>query len=313
MANPRIATVTLNPAIDETAAIPHFRVGEVNRVDWSQLDPGGKGVNVASFLSDFGFGVSATGFLGNENAKLFRTLFALKGIADRFVLIPGQTRINFKIIDEALEQVTDINFPGQTPVPDELAMLHRVIDELAIAHDWFVLGGSLPVGVPEDIYYEITLRLKAQNKTVVLDASGPSFKHAIAASPYAIKPNLEELEELLGTTLTNEMEVVSAARELVQQGITCVTVSMGPKGAIFVEADEAVWAIPPHVEIVSTVGAGDAIVSGLITGILHGQSLSDRAQLATGFSMGALTQLGPRLPSVATIEDFAKMVTLKPL
>lgn len=305
-----IATITLNPAVDQTAAIPNFRAGAVNRVIWEQSDPGGKGVNVASFLTDFGLSVTVSGFLGQDNAELFQHFFAQKGITNRFIPIAGQTRVNIKIIDDVQDQVTDVNFPGQPPDAEAIAALHQVVDELAISHDWFVISGSLPAGVPTDIYAALTQRLKTQGKNVVLDASGDSFRQALAAAPYAIKPNLEELSELLNRPLT-ESEAVQAARELLAQGIHTVVVSMGAKGAIFVEADAAVWAYPPPVEVISTVGAGDAMVSGLVTGKLRGLSLPDCARLATAFSVGALGQIGPRLPPPAVIESFVDQVKVE--
>ena len=309
----KIATVTLNPAIDQTASIPNFRAGEVNRVAWEQSDPGGKGVNVASFLRDFGFPVTVSGFLGKDNAALFQTFFDRKSITNQFILIPGQTRINVKIIDEVKNQVTDINFPGQPPAVDDIAALHDTIDQLAATHDWFVLSGSLPADVPVSIYAELTKRLKAQGKTVVLDVSGESFRQAIGSAPDAIKPNIDELQELLGRSLDDVSEIVQAARDLLAQGIRTVVVSMGAKGAIFVEAETAVWASPPPVEVISTVGAGDAMVSGLVTGKLRGLSLTDCAQLATAFSIGALSQVGPRLPPPETIESFAQQVKVNVL
>src|SRR5919204_5102022 len=111
----RVVTVTINPVIDQTVAIPNFTPGQVNRVKYSQFDAGGKGINVASFLCDFGYTTIVTGFLGAENDEIFRRFFARKGIEDHFVTIPGHTRTNVKIIDEAKRQTTDINFAGQAP------------------------------------------------------------------------------------------------------------------------------------------------------------------------------------------------------
>lgn len=306
----KIATITLNPAIDQTAAIPNFRAGEVNRVAWEQADPGGKGVNVASFLTDFGFAVTVSGFLGKDNAELFQTFFTQKRIHNRFVPIQGKTRVNVKIIDAVQNQVTDINFPGQAPAEIDVTILHQVIDELAIECDWFVLSGSLPAGVSSGIYGQWIGQLKAQNKTVVLDASGESFQQAIQFAPYAIKPNLEELQELVGQKLESEQAIAKAARSLLAKGIHCVVVSMGAQGALFAEAEEVVIARPPQIEVVSTVGAGDAMVSGLITGKLRGLCLSDCARLATAFSIGALSQVGPRLPPPETVESFMPQVAL---
>ena len=111
---PRIVTVTLNASIDQTAGIPNFAAGQVNRVAWEQSDAGGKGVNVASFLADFGYAIAVTGVLGTDNQELFLRLFAEKKLIDRFVRIPGHTRVNIKVVDDARHQVTEINFPGVT-------------------------------------------------------------------------------------------------------------------------------------------------------------------------------------------------------
>jgi hypothetical protein len=120
---PGIATITLNPAIDQSVAIPDFAAGSVNRVAWTQSDPGGKGVNVASFLADLGFRVAVTGLLGRDNAGVFEQLFAAKGISDAFVRIPGNTRVNVKIIDETSQRITDINFPGPAATAEDLDAL----------------------------------------------------------------------------------------------------------------------------------------------------------------------------------------------
>ena len=311
--NAKIATITLNPAIDQTASIPNFKAGEVNRVEWEQADPGGKGVNVASFLTEFGFSVTVSGFLGKDNMELFQNFFTQKGIQDQFVPIPGKTRVNVKIIDGLQNQVTDINFPGQAATESDLTTLHQVIDDLATDHDWFVISGSLPAGVSPSIYGELVARLKAQSKIVVLDVSGESFRQAIPFAPYAIKPNIDELQELFGQQLETEKAIAQAAQDLLTKGIQCVAVSMGAKGAIFAEADEVVIARPPKIEVVSTVGAGDAMVSGLVTGKLRGLSLENCARLATAFSMGALSQVGPRLPPKETVESFMNQVNVQSL
>ncbi len=130
----RIATLSLNPAIDQTARVARFTAGQVNRVEWEQADAGGKGVNVASFLAHAGLSVAATGLLGNGNAEPFVELFARKGIDDRCVRLPGRTRVNVKIVDPILNQVTDINFPGLSPRPEDLVRLDETLDELCSRH-----------------------------------------------------------------------------------------------------------------------------------------------------------------------------------
>ncbi|MCU0567385.1 MAG: 1-phosphofructokinase [Oculatellaceae cyanobacterium Prado106] len=311
MIQPAIATLTLNPAIDHTATIAEFQAGEVNRVTGEQVDPGGKGINVASFLAEAGLTVTATGILGRDNAGIFADLFDRKGIQNQFVMIPGRTRTNIKIIDSVQNQVTDINFPGLTPSASAIDQLYGTIATLVPTHDWFILSGSLPATVAPSIYYDWIKFLKAQGKTVILDASGASLQQAIPTAPFAIKPNLEELQEVLGRSLPTLGDRLAATQSLVSQGISTVILSLGAEGALFVDASTAIWACPPAIEVVSTVGAGDAMVSGFVVGQLRGLQLSDCARLATAFSMGALSQIGARLPPKEVLESFAERVEVK--
>ncbi|WP_035994368.1 1-phosphofructokinase [Leptolyngbya sp. KIOST-1] len=315
MTNPlrthRIATVTLNPAIDQTVSIPNFAANAVNRVAWKQDNAGGKGVNVASFLAEAGHRVSVSGFLGRENDAPFKTLFHQKHIGDHFVYLPGETRINIKIVDDAQGQVTDINYPGQAPTHQDVDGLRSVIHALVGHCDWFVFSGSVPANVSTEIYDELIGPLKAQGKTVVLDTSGDALRFGLPAKPDLIKPNQAELEEVLNTRLESHGAIVAAARELIGSGIRYVVVSMGAEGALFIDRTQAFHAQPPPVPIKSTVGAGDAMVAGTVAGLVSGQSLWECASLGTAFSMGALGEIGPRLPPMEKILAMQKLVTVR--
>ena len=299
----RVATVTLNPAIDQTISIPNFAVGQVNRVEWEQADPGGKGVNVAAFLAGFGVPVSVTGFLGAENAEIFRAFFKGKGIADRFVTVPGRTRANVKILDRPNKRITDINLPGLAFSDENLVSLRAAVHGLAADHDWFVLSGSTPAGTPETAYADLVADLRRHGKQVVLDASGLAFARGVAALPTVIKPNTDELEELAGRRLPDQAAILEAVGELIGLGIGCVIVSIGAEGAIFAEGSRRLRVRPPAVIVRSTVGAGDAMVAGFIVGRLRGLDLEGCARLATAFSLGALSTVGPRLPPPETVEQ----------
>ena len=308
----RVVTVTINPAIDQTISIPNFTAGTVNRVQASQMDAGGKGINVASFLSDFGQPATVTGFLGVANDEIFRRLFVQKGIEDRCVRIAGATRIGVKISDMAQHRTTDINFPGQAPEMADIARLFDILKELARDHEWFVLSGSIPAGVSAGIYGEMVKALAG--KKVVLDTSGEGFRQAVAAGPWLIKPNADELGEFVGEKLATGDAIVQVARSLMQRhNIASVVVSMGKEGAIYVEGNETIWAVPPAVEVKSTVGAGDAMVAGTVAGKIRGLRLAECARLATAFSMTAISHIGSGLPSIAAVEAARERVTIRDL
>jgi 1-phosphofructokinase len=295
--------ITLNPAIDRTITIPNFEAGKVNRVQGEYLNAGGKGVNVASSLADVGHTVAVTGFLGRENSAVFERLFARKRIADHFVRLEGETRVGIKITDPVRKETTDINFAGAEPLPSDIVTLRAAIDQ--ISAEWFVIAGSLPPGVETTIYRELAQSLKARQKKVALDTSGETLNHAIEALPTLIKPNIHELEALVKRPLPSREAVVEAARELVAQGIGTVVVSMGHEGACFVGSEGVFFATPPEIEVRSTVGAGDAMVAGMVSAKLRGLSLPQAARLSTAFSVRAIGKLDPELTVEALSEKVA--------
>ena len=309
----KIATVSFNPAIDQTIAVHDFRPNTVNRAQSMYTHAGGKGVNVASFLADYGLPVAVTGFLGEENAAIFEQLFTSKRIDDHFVRLPGQTRIGIKIVDEANQQTTDVNLPGLKPTVGALDTLLTTIDQLAATCDWFVLAGKLPPSVSAEIYAVIIAQLKAHGKQVALDTSHEALRHGVQAGPAIIKPNIHELQQLVGYSLADQAAVEQAARGLLDNGIQIVVVSMGERGAIFIDRQSSLIAIPPVVTVKSTVGAGDAMVAGLIAGCVQGLSLADSARLATAFSVGAITRIGAHLPAADTLQNYLHHVSVQAL
>jgi 1-phosphofructokinase len=301
--SPAVVTVTLSPAIDQTLSIPGFAAGRVNRVAESRSDAGGKGVNVASFLADLGIDVIATGFLGADNPALFETLFERKRIADRFVRIAGSTRTGIKIVDA--ERTTDINFPGLAPAAADLEELLGRIVSLAAPGRWFVLSGSVPPGAPDGVYAGMIRSIRSRGGHVLLDTSGAPLREALASVPEVIKPNVEELSELAGRNLDSRRAVREAGESLLARGVGRVVVSMGADGALFLERGQALLARPPAVAVRSTVGAGDAMVAGLVSAILRGQPLEDVARTATACGAYAVTRIG------AGVEDPDELWNLK--
>ena len=307
----KIATVTLNPAIDQTVRVDNFRSNRVNRAQEIRFDASGKGVNVASFLADYGHDIAVTGYLGQANVDIFEQFFASKGIDDCFVRIPGNTRINVKVVDEVNQQTTDINMPGQTPPEEAMNTLLETIEQLANSCEWFVLSGSLPPHVPTTIYATIITQLKRQKKRIILDTSGEALREGIQAGPTIVKPNTEELQHLIGQALTNEAEIQQAAYQLLNEDIELVVVSMGRQGAILVEQAATLIATPPDVTVKKTFGAGDAMVAGLVTAQIQGLSLADCGRLATAFSVGAIAHHSYNLPARDKLRQYFHQVDVR--
>lgn len=307
----KIATITVNPAIDQTVSVDDFQVGNVNRSQWMRFDAGGKGVNVASFLADYGMEVAVTGFLGEENADVFERHFKRKSIEDRFIRVPGETRINIKIMDEANQTTTDLNTPGQIPGEYAVSRFYEQVEAMMEACDCFILSGNLQAGLPPTFYADLITLLKSKKRRVVLDTSGDALTASLKAGPNLIKPNIHELSALVNKPLNKIAEVYRSAFSLLNDETTLVVVSMGADGALFVDKDQAFVARPPSIPVKSTVGAGDAMVAGLVAGISKKLALQDCARLATAFSLSAVTRLGRDLPKPGVIEDFQKQVEIE--
>ena len=303
--------MTLNPAIDQTVRVNNFQLNRVNRARALQFDASGKGVNVASFLTDYGYDTAVAGYLGQENAAIFEQFFASKGIDDCFVRIPGNTRVNVKVVDEIKQQTTDINMPGQPPSREARSVLLETIERLAKTCEWFVLSGSLPPDELTSIYATIITQLKQQKKRIILDTSGEALREGIQAGPTIVKPNIDELQHLVGRPLTSEAGIQQAAHQLLNDDIKLVVVSMGKQGAMLVEQATTLIATPPEVTVKKTFGAGDAMVAGLVTAQIEGLSLVDCGQLATAFSVGAIANSGYNLPPREILRQYFQQVYIR--
>ncbi|MGX5773786.1 1-phosphofructokinase [Methylorubrum zatmanii] len=312
-----LVTLTLNPAIDQTVTLDALTPGSVHRARSVWADAGGKGVNVASCLADWGLPVAATGVLGQDNAAPFTQLLAAKGIDDRFVWIPGETRTNLKLLDAGSGETTDINLPGLEFGPSTVEAVRAVLGDLTGAGSLAVLAGSLPRSLAADTYARLTAELKRRGARVVLDASGPALAATLAAGPDAlpdaIKPNRHELEEWAGHPLPESADVLDAARSLQRRGIALVCVSLGAEGALFVSSEGAFRALPPPTRVASTVGAGDALVAGLVAGLHDGLALPDLARRALAFAAGKLSRTGANLPGRTEVEALAREIRVERL
>ena len=317
--SPQVVTVALNPALDQTIEVAGIHLGAVNRALRMQVDVGGKAVNVASCLSDFDVRTAVTGQIGRDNAALFEELFQRKKIANHCCYLDGLTRINSKLVDTVSGDTTDLNMPGPEFTPetaqDLLDQVLRRLEQLAGHVQWIVLSGSLPPGMPADAYATITRQVQAAGASVVLDTSGAPLKAALTVGPKIVKPNRHELAELVGRPLTTLDEVIATGRELLTAASApdLVVVSLGSDGALFLTREQAVQAQPIRMTVSSTVGAGDAMVAGLVAAQLEKLSLADTARLATAFAAAKLTRLGPHLPRPAEVRALAQQVSVSPV
>jgi 1-phosphofructokinase family hexose kinase len=280
-------TVTLNPAVDRELTVPAIEFDSVLRATASQVDFGGKGFNVSRVLKSLGTASTALGFAGGKSGELLRDGLQSLGIETDFVWIDGETRTNVSIVSPAQKRYVKANEPGPTISAGEQAALLQKIRGLAKKGDWWVLAGSLPPGVPDSIYAEITTHVQANGARVLLDTSGDALQYGCQAGPYLVKPNAFEAHKLTGLPVDTLPQIVAAAGAIQAMGASCVVISLGKDGAMLYKDGQAWIGHSPRIEERNPIGAGDSMVGGLVWGLHEGLDVAEA--LRWGIACGAAT------------------------
>lgn len=307
-----IRTLTLNPALDRTVLIEDFEVDKVNRVGSSRVDAGGKGINVSKALAALGGRSVAYGFAAGAAGDRILEYLGARGIEARFTRLPGETRTNIKVVDQKRGTHTDINEAGPAASPETLAALEDELFSEAGAGDIFVFSGSACWGCGADIYARWIARARALGARTALDADGPLLKAGMAAGPDLVKPNLRELEALLGAAIEGEADMFAALRGLFEgragPAPALAALSLGAEGAFFADREGIVRAEGMAVEAASTVGAGDSMLAALVLAMEVGRSLEEAAALAIGAATAAVAKGGSGAFDRASAEAYAERV-----
>ena len=297
-----IVTLTPNPSVDRAVVIDALRRGEVHRATDSRIDPGGKGVNVSRALAAQGAATVAVIPSGGPAGHLLNDLLDAAGVPRRSVPVGGPVRMNISVL-EPDGTTTKLNEPGPQVSTDEVDALLATTLAAAGGAEWVVGCGSLPPGAAGTLYADLVTRVRARGGRVAVDSSGPAFAAAVDARPHLVKPNHEELAELVGHDLPTLADVRAAATDLVSGGVETVVVSLGADGALLVTADEAVHARARIERPLSTVGAGDCLLAGLLHGLSTGLSAADALTTAVTWGAAAVTLPGSRVPGPADLRD----------
>ena len=296
-----IYTVTLNPSIDYVINLEHLSTGKVNRVNDKHVYPGGKGINVSRILKTLGHDNVATGFVSNFTGDfIINSLADLNVKSDFIKLDNGFTRINVKIKSD---EETEINGGGPHISDEKLGELFDKLSELKEG-DILVLAGSIPSTLKEDLYEKIMEHVKGNNVKIVVDATKNLLLNVLKYNPFLIKPNNHELEEIFNVRLENVEEIAVYGRELQKMGARNVLVSMGKDGALLItENNEVLISNVPKGSVINSVGAGDSMVAGFISGYINSNSYEEALKL--GAASGSATAFSSDL---ATKEFIDKLI-----
>lgn len=288
MEGPTVITVTLNPAVDRTIVIPGFREGAFHRAQEIRDSAGGKGINVSRVLRQLGTPSTVFALAAGHIGGLLIDLLRREGLDLELVFLDqGETRMNITIVDPNTGLETRINEPGPQVTPAVLEELVGWIEQVVRPGMWVVFSGSLPPGVPQDIYADLIHRIWERMGFAALDTSGPPLHHGLRARPHLIKPNRREMEELWGRPIPDARQATWAAQVIAREWGCQILLSLDQEGAVWTDGQEVWWARVPVVQIRQSVGAGDALLGAFLDRRLRGWSPGEALRFASALATAA--------------------------
>lgn len=303
-----IYTITFSPSIDYISYVDNFKLAALNRSTATSFYPGGKGINISRILTRLDCKTTAWGFLGGFTGQFIENYLSEEKVSHQFLPVQQQTRINVKI--KSMEE-TDLNGPAPSLSAENVEDLKKQVKQYIKKDDWLVVSGTIPDTVSDEFFEYLQNHCKTVGAKWILDTSGPRLKSLINYCPFLIKPNKDELEELVGQKITTIEETVSYAEQLVKQGVQVVVVSLGSKGAICSSKVETLLAQAPIGKVVNTVGAGDSLVAGMMAQIVKVRSLEDAFRY--GVAAGSATAFQEDLCTAEQIEQLVNEVVIRTL
>ena len=292
-----IYTVTFNPAIDYIASVNKLKINEINRTESEKILAGGKGINVSVVLKNLGIESIALGFIGGFTGQEIKRRIEEAGVKTDFVYIPDKfSRINVKLqsnVAGVVSEETAINGEGPKISEKEINEFMKKIDKIE-KDDFIVLAGSVSRNMKDDIYEKICYKVKEKGAKIVADATGKLLVNVLKHKPFLIKPNKKELEEIFQKEIKTNEEVVEYARKLQEMGAENVLISMDKDGAILITKDKKMlYSKAPKGKVINSVGSGDSMVAGFITGYINYQDYEKALKM--GIAAGSASAFSKNL------------------
>lgn len=297
-----ITTICLNPALDRTVTVDSLVPGHVNRIRTARTDVGGKGVNVAVVCRRLGLDAQVIGCAGVDGYSKLRAKAKAEDISCDFHTVEGAIRINTKVVPLDGSGVTELNEPGPTLTAEDMDVFFDMAAEAAAGSEYVVITGSLPPGCPVHTYRNL---IEMLHVPCILDVGGAALAEGVKAKPFLIKPNHHELAATVGRELHTLGDIRAAAQTFVDGGVRHVVVSLGKDGALYVGVEGCFYAPEIPVEVRSTVGAGDALVGGLLYGLVKHGTMRDGFRAGAAAGTASVMTEGTQL---INLDDFERLL-----
>lgn len=307
-----ITILTFNPSIDRMYRVNSIGIGKVQRVISANSTAGGKGLNVTKVCKILGEEPLAMGFLGGFNGEYIKNELKKLEIKNKFTNINQETRNCLNIIED---DSTSTEFLEKGPFIDAEDLIHFEADLEDVLEETKILvaSGSYCQNMPLDYYKVIGDICKKYNIKFILDTSGEALKVALESNPYLIKPNTDEIKQLLNINVESKEEIISAGMKLLEMGAQNVCISLGKDGMVYLSNDEIYEVTVPKIEAVNTVGSGDSTIAGFSVGILRNYEIIDLLKLANACGISNAMNIETGFVKLEEIEKYSKQVQVKKL
>ncbi len=306
-----ILVLSSNAAMVRTYEVKNFGVGQFHHASRFDVAAGAKGINVARVLRILGHNdVVVTGFAGGIIGQFIQADLRKVTVKPTFVAIAEESRLCQTFVDRTAGTETRVDELGPLVSPREVRQLRSRWRELLAEAQIAIISGNPARGVPSDFYRGLVEDAHKADVPVVLDVHDDPLREAAKAAPEVMKPNLGELEWLVGRRLNVPEGVIAASEELLDSGTELVLTSLGAQGAIAVSAEEQWWVKPPEIELVSRVGSGDAMVAGLASATVEEKPCEERLRWAVAAGAANASSFGIGRCTRAQIEELVEQTTL---
>jgi 1-phosphofructokinase family hexose kinase len=306
-----IVTLTLNPAIDRTIGVDYLAFEDRSYIESSSESAGGRGLNSSRVIHSFGGETLALTISGGESGVRLQEYLSHEGFRSRAVTVRNDIRTNLTITDRRGLTV-NLNERGPELTRAEVGRIERCVARTLESAKWLLLCGSVPPGVPASFYAKLIALARKKRVRTLLHASGEALREGIAARPSVVTPNQSEAERLLDRSLLTRAQCLQAAAEIASFGPDAVVLSLASRGAVASFSDGLFEAIPPQIDAVCPIGAGDALTAGYAWRMNKGRSTAEDA-LRWGVAAGTASALlpGMRYASLADTQGMYQRIEVR--
>ncbi|SHH80237.1 tagatose 6-phosphate kinase [Caloranaerobacter azorensis DSM 13643] len=307
-----IATITLNPSVDKRYMVKNFNKNGVFRVHQVEVTAGGKGLNVARVIKQLGEPVVTLGFLGGANGEFIENELNKMGIVNLFTKIKGETRSCIAILSNDYSQ-TEILESGPKITKHEIDRFLNEYDNILKKSKIICASGSLPQNIPVDFYSELINRAKKENVKFILDTSGEALKYGLKSSPFLVKPNIQELQDITGVTINTERDLLKSVKILSQYTVEILVISLGSEGSIVMYNDKLYKVTVPKINAINSIGSGDSMIAGFAFAIARRFDFEKIINFASACGTANAMEKGTGMINLKNVEFIMENIVISKL